>query len=51
MGLLTQRSARDRSSGIGALDDWIAFLEEHKIPGGSLAVVRDGQLVYSRGFG
>lgn len=33
-------------------DDWMkAFLTEHKIPGGALAIVRDGKLVYSRGFG
>ena len=34
------------------LDDWMSkFLAEHTIPGGSLAVVRDGKLVYARGFG
>src|SRR5580765_6292995 len=35
-----------------ALDDWMtAFVKEHNIPGGSLAVMRDGKLVYARGFG
>jgi len=35
-----------------AFDAWTrAFLAEHKIPGASLAIARDGQLVYSRGFG
>jgi N-acyl-D-amino-acid deacylase len=35
-----------------AFDAWMkAFLTEHKIPGASLAIARDGQLVYSRGFG
>jgi N-acyl-D-amino-acid deacylase len=35
-----------------ALDEWMkSFLAEHNIPGGSLAVARDGKLVYGRGFG
>ncbi|HEY2414221.1 MAG TPA: serine hydrolase domain-containing protein [Pirellulaceae bacterium] len=35
-----------------SLDEWMkSFLTEHKIPGGSLAVMRDGKLVYARGFG
>jgi hypothetical protein len=34
------------------LDDWMkSLLAEHSIPGGSLAVMRDGKLVYARGFG
>jgi len=36
----------------GALDEWMkSFLMEHSIPGGSLAVMRDGKLLYARGFG
>lgn len=27
------------------------FLREHKIPGGSLAVAQDGEVIYARGFG
>ena len=35
-----------------ALDDWMtAFVKEHKIPGGSLAIMHDGKLIYARGFG
>jgi N-acyl-D-amino-acid deacylase len=35
-----------------ALDTWMqSFMEEHKIPGGAAAIVRDGKLVYARGFG
>jgi N-acyl-D-amino-acid deacylase len=35
-----------------AFDAWIkAFLSEHRIPGASLAIAREGQLVYARGFG
>jgi N-acyl-D-amino-acid deacylase len=35
-----------------SLDAWMtAFMAEHQIPGGALAVVRDGRLVYARGFG
>jgi N-acyl-D-amino-acid deacylase len=37
---------------LAAFDAWmLSFLEEHQIPGGSLAIVRDGKLIYSRGFG
>ena len=33
-------------------DHWMtSFLQDHKIPGGSLAIVRDGKVVYARGFG
>jgi N-acyl-D-amino-acid deacylase len=35
-----------------SLDAWMrAFMEQHNIPGGQLAIVKDGQLIYSRGFG
>jgi N-acyl-D-amino-acid deacylase len=35
-----------------ALDDWMtAFMAEHEVPGGQLAMVRNGKLVYARGFG
>jgi CubicO group peptidase (beta-lactamase class C family) len=34
------------------LDAWMReIMAEHKIPGGSLAVVKDGNLAYARGFG
>lgn len=37
---------------LSSLDDWMkSFMAEHEIPGGSLAVVKDGKLVYARGFG
>ncbi|HSZ56920.1 MAG TPA: serine hydrolase domain-containing protein [Tepidisphaeraceae bacterium] len=29
----------------------ISFVDQHKVPGAALAVARDGQLVYARGFG
>ena len=33
-------------------DLWMtSFLQDHKVPGGSLAIVRDGKVVYARGFG
>ncbi|MCE9527522.1 MAG: beta-lactamase family protein [Planctomycetales bacterium] len=33
-------------------DHWMtSFLQDHKVPGGSLAMVRDGKVVYARGFG
>jgi N-acyl-D-amino-acid deacylase len=33
-------------------DAWMkSFMAEHKIPGGSLAIVRDGKVIYARGFG
>jgi N-acyl-D-amino-acid deacylase len=35
-----------------AFDAWMqAFLTEHQIPGGSLAIVHEGNVVYARGFG
>ena len=34
------------------LDAWMhEIIADHRIPGGSLAVVKDGKLVYARGFG
>jgi len=37
---------------LAAFDAWMqGFLAEHKIPGASLAIVKDGQLIYARGFG
>jgi N-acyl-D-amino-acid deacylase len=37
---------------LAAFDDWMkAFMAEHNIPGGQLAIVRQGNLVYARGFG
>ncbi|HUE69951.1 MAG TPA: serine hydrolase domain-containing protein [Pirellulaceae bacterium] len=37
---------------LAPLDAWMKeIMAEHKIPGGSLAVVKDGKLVYARGFG
>ena len=42
----------DAVSELVAFDDWMkSFMEEHNIPGGQLAIVRHGQLVYARGFG
>ncbi|MBC7853693.1 MAG: beta-lactamase family protein, partial [Pirellulaceae bacterium] len=33
-------------------DHWMtSFIQDHKVPGGSLAIVRDGKVVYARGFG
>jgi N-acyl-D-amino-acid deacylase len=33
-------------------DRWMtSFLQDHKVPGGSLAIVRDGKVVHARGFG
>jgi len=44
-------TGQERSE-LAAFDAWtMTFLTEHKIPGASLAIERDGQLVYSRGFG
>jgi N-acyl-D-amino-acid deacylase len=35
-----------------AFDDLMqSFMDQHKLPGGSLAVMRNGKLLYSRGFG
>jgi len=37
---------------LSGFDDWMqAFMREHNIPGGQLAIVRNGKLVYARGFG
>ena len=37
---------------IAAWDAWArSYLAEHRIPGASLAIVRDGRTVYARGFG
>ena len=37
---------------LSAFDGWMtSFMTENKIPGGALAIVRDGKLIYSRGFG
>src|SRR6185369_5044974 len=37
---------------LASLDDWMkSFLAEHNIPGASLAIMRDGKLIYARGFG
>jgi N-acyl-D-amino-acid deacylase len=42
----------DKVKELAPLDAWMrAIMGEHKIPGGSLAVVRDGKLIYARGFG
>jgi N-acyl-D-amino-acid deacylase len=33
-------------------DRWMtSFLQDHKVPGGSLAIVKNGKVVYARGFG
>lgn len=38
--------------GMASFDDTIpALMRQHGIPGGAVAVVRDGKLVYARGFG
>jgi N-acyl-D-amino-acid deacylase len=37
---------------LAAVDAWMEkFLAEHQIPGAALAIVKDGHVVYSRGFG
>jgi N-acyl-D-amino-acid deacylase len=37
---------------LARFDEWMKeFMAEHKVPGGALAIVRDGNVVYSRGFG
>ena len=42
----------DEQPQLTGFDAWMkAFMAEHKIPGGSLAIVREGKLIYSRGFG
>jgi N-acyl-D-amino-acid deacylase len=51
--------AADEVSAIGihrpelaAFDAWMqAFMTEHQIPGGALAIVKDGYVDYARGFG
>src|SRR5215204_5113298 len=38
--------------GMGSYDKAIAdFMRKHAIPGGAVAVLRDGKLIYARGFG
>ncbi len=40
------------SADLAVLDElMLKFLEEHDVPGASLAVAKDGKLVYARGFG
>ncbi len=42
----------ERLSGLAHFDAaMVAYMREHKIPGGSLAVVKHRRLVYARGFG
>src|SRR5262245_54991602 len=37
---------------LAAFDEWMkSFVTEHQIPGGALAIAKDGKLVYARGFG
>ncbi|HEX5105751.1 MAG TPA: serine hydrolase domain-containing protein [Pirellulaceae bacterium] len=37
---------------LSGFDEWMkAFMAEHEIPGGQLAIVRHGKLIYARGFG
>lgn len=37
---------------LASFDGWMqAFMTQHSIPGGQLAIVREGKLVYARGFG
>ena len=51
-GLESTASESSGSLQFGKFDEWMkAFMEEHGVPGGALAIVRDGKLVYSRGFG
>ena len=39
-------------SEFAGFDAWMKqFMTEHNVPGGALAIVQDGKLVYSRGFG
>ena len=47
-------AARDESkAGVGdAFDrEMLAFMNARQVPGGSLAVVKDGRLVYAKGYG
>ena len=42
----------ETSTAFAPFDEWMTnFLQDHKVPGGSLAIVRDGKVVYARGFG
>jgi N-acyl-D-amino-acid deacylase len=42
----------EEQAAFAAFDGWMqSFMAEHKIPGGAVAIVREGKLVYSRGFG
>jgi len=42
----------ETSPAFAPFDEWMKkFLQDHKVPGGSLAIVRDGKVVYARGFG
>ena len=42
----------DEVKDLAPFDAWMReIMAKHKIPGGSLAVVKDGQLIYARGFG
>ena len=37
---------------LAPFDDWAnSFLAEHKVPGAALAIARDGNVIYARGFG
>lgn len=37
---------------LAALDKWtLDFMKKHSVPGGSMAVMKEGRLVYARGFG
>src|SRR5262245_16378101 len=45
-------AAGDAVPQLSGFDDWMkSFMAEHNIPGGQLAIVRQGKLVYARGFG
>jgi N-acyl-D-amino-acid deacylase len=38
--------------GLASFDAWLtAWMAEHKVPGASLAIAKDGRVVYARGFG
>lgn len=42
----------ETSPAFAQFDEWMKkFLQDHKVPGGSLAIVKDGKVVYARGFG
>ncbi len=42
----------EAAAALVAFDDWmLSFMSKHNIPGGSIAMMRDGKLVYARGFG